>query len=276
MGWTTLHRVPGTTDREFFEAEFPDTLTRNGEILDCATGGGAFYAAVRTRETGQVWALVVLVRRSGAGAGRWGNFGYKEMDERMGPVEARCPARLLDLLSPLPECRHEQDYCRLCETEITQDGRHWLSAATPRQAPEAASPRCTRGYPYGATAPDGGAPFHEPGGTALCGTCWARRWRQACRASAGRQAKARAVRPGTRVRFACPLRFANGDQRDTFIFDKRSTFRAPDSEHRYRIRNWRTGYDYEVLSAPPPEAGTGTAQSPAGRSRQDRTPQAAR
>jgi hypothetical protein len=64
---------PGTTDREFFETEFPNTLTRDGEILACATVRSVFYAAVRTRETGQVWALVVLLHRSRADAGRWDN-----------------------------------------------------------------------------------------------------------------------------------------------------------------------------------------------------------
>jgi len=257
MGWTTLHRDPGTTDREFFETEFPTTLARDGEILACATVRNVFYAAVRTRESGQVWALVVLLRRSRAGVGSWYNFGYKEMDERMGPAEARCPARVLDLLSPLPDCRHEQDYCRLCGIEITASGDQWASEARPGQVPEVAGPRCYSGFvaPSGWVRGDPG-PFHEPGGTAPCGTCWARNWRQACRATAGRQAQARAVRPGTQIRFAHPVRFASGDVLDTLVFEGRSTFRAPDGQKRYRIRNWRTAYRYEILTAATAGAGT--------------------
>jgi hypothetical protein len=78
------------------EAELPETLTKRGEILACATVGGAFYAAVRDHDSGNVWALVTLIQR---GRG-WFNCHYKEMSEDMGPVETRCPARILDLLSP--------------------------------------------------------------------------------------------------------------------------------------------------------------------------------
>jgi len=261
MGWTTLHRDPGTTDREFFETEFPSTLARDGKILACATVRSVFYAAVRTRESGQVWALVVLLRRSRAGAGSWYNFGYKEMDERMGPAEARCPTRVPDpgarAAAPLPECRHEQDYCRLCGIEITASGEQWASEARPGQVPEVAGPRCYSGFvaPSGWVRGDPG-PFHEPGGAAPCGTCWARDWRQACRATAGRQAHARTVRPGTHIRFAHPVRFASGDMLDTLVFEGRSTFRAPDGPKRYRIRNWRTAHHYEILTAPVTEAGT--------------------
>jgi hypothetical protein len=49
------------------------------------------------------------------------------------------------------------------------------------------------------------------------------------------------------VRFARPLLFADGHERDTFVFVARSTFRAPDSGIRFRIPNWRTAYSYEVV-----------------------------
>ena len=39
MGWTTLHRDPGTTDREFFETEFPTTLAYRYEILTASAAG---------------------------------------------------------------------------------------------------------------------------------------------------------------------------------------------------------------------------------------------
>src|ERR1017187_8230297 len=96
MGSTSLHREPGQSDRAFFEAEFPETLTQRGEILACATVGGTFYAAVCDKDSGSTWALVIMIIRS---RGYW-NFTYKEMDETMGPAEDRCPARILDMLSP--------------------------------------------------------------------------------------------------------------------------------------------------------------------------------
>jgi hypothetical protein len=60
--------------------------------------------------------------------------------------------------------------------------------------------------------------------------------------------RARTVRPGTCVRFARPLRFGDGEERDTFIFKTRSTFGAPGTDCLYRIPRWRTDYDYEVVN----------------------------
>jgi hypothetical protein len=235
------------TDREFCEQELPNALTKQGEILDCATVGSVFYAAVRKKDSGEVWALVVLICRSGD----YFNCTYKEMSDRSGPVEDRCPVRIVDLLTPLQECSHDREYCRLCIAEITPADGQWLSHARPGQRPEVGGARCYSGYPGDAKAPDGGAPFHEPGGTASCSTCWARDWRDRCRANAEREkrarTRARTVRPGTCVRFARPMRFGNSEERDTFIFETRSTFRAPNSDRRYRIPRWRTDYDYEVV-----------------------------
>jgi hypothetical protein len=114
MGWTTQNRGKGTTDREFFQ----DLMGTKYTIIDCATVGRAvFYAAVRTNEgdeAGQVWAFVALISWTGG----YYNFGYKDMDERMGPNEASCPTRVLDKLTELPGCEkrpHKQhDYCGLC------------------------------------------------------------------------------------------------------------------------------------------------------------------
>jgi hypothetical protein len=105
MGSTSLHREKGLTDRQFFEQEFPNALTRSGRILDCATlattGGWqrVFYAAVKgSQATGPdtVWCLVVLMHWQ---RGHY-NFTYKDMDDTMGPSEDECPARILDLLTP--------------------------------------------------------------------------------------------------------------------------------------------------------------------------------
>lgn len=101
MGWTFTHREPGMSTKQFFEREFPETLVTHGEILASAMVDGTFYAAVRNRGShpirpGQVWCMVALTRRDRG----YHNFGYKDMDEDMGPNEAKCPARVLDLLTP--------------------------------------------------------------------------------------------------------------------------------------------------------------------------------
>jgi hypothetical protein len=118
MGWTFQNRVRGTTDREFFQ----DLMGTRLRIVQCATvnprsEGGAFYAAVENTEgpeQGKVWAFVALVRWTGG----FYNFGYKDMAETWGPV-AEAPARVLDALTPLPECAgcrplRQYDYCSTC------------------------------------------------------------------------------------------------------------------------------------------------------------------
>ena len=92
MGWTYTHKDKGVSSEAFFRHEFP-----NLEFLDCATVGRVFYAAVRNpSKPDEVWALVCLVNY----CRDWHNFGYKDMCESMGPYEAKCPLKVLGLLTP--------------------------------------------------------------------------------------------------------------------------------------------------------------------------------
>lgn len=99
MGWTGLHREKGLTNREFFEREFPNTLTVHGKVVADATVKGVYYAAVKgtADDPDKVWALVVLTRRAPRS---YYNFLYKELDEDMGPGDAFAPAKVLDALTP--------------------------------------------------------------------------------------------------------------------------------------------------------------------------------
>jgi hypothetical protein len=38
MGWTTLYRVPGLSDREFFENEFPAMLMAESDSAEATEG----------------------------------------------------------------------------------------------------------------------------------------------------------------------------------------------------------------------------------------------
>ena len=61
-----------------------------------------YYAAikiVRPDRDREVTALVCLVRYNPRDRGGY-VFGYKDMDETMGPCEAECPPAILDLLTP--------------------------------------------------------------------------------------------------------------------------------------------------------------------------------
>ena len=136
MGTTFQNRPKGTTDREFFQ----DLMGERYTIVECATvnprsEGGAFYAAVRTNEgpnAGTVWAFVALVHW----VPDFYNFGYKDMDETMGPNAAEAPARVLDALTPLPECAG----CRPLRSPV-------------RQLQHLHRPRVARGLPQGGRQP---------------------------------------------------------------------------------------------------------------------------
>jgi hypothetical protein len=128
MGTTFQHRERGTTDRGFFQ----DLMGERYTILDCATvnprsEGGAFYAAVRTNEgpdAGRVWAFVALVHWTGG----YHNFGYKDMDETMGPNAAECPAHVLAKLTALPGTGCHQGPLNRWESCSTCTAREWREA----------------------------------------------------------------------------------------------------------------------------------------------------
>ncbi len=172
MGWTYMTPRPTSAN-----AYFAEQLAGRYTILESATVDlTEYYAATRNEQTSAVDCFVAMIRW-----GRDGSFGYKDMADTMNPAIANAPARVLDALTDLPTCTHEQEYCRHCGRQITRrlDGT-WVSQAKPGQRPEVAGPRCYSGYPISATV-EGRPPRHAAGGSAPCGTCWARQWRQRCR-----------------------------------------------------------------------------------------------
>jgi len=100
MGWTFTHREKGTTNLDWFRREFTGG---GGEIIDMATKGMTAYGAYRTR-SGEVRALVILTRWVPKD---YYNFGYKDMDESVGPSDDDCPKRIYDLLTPLTDSDNE-------------------------------------------------------------------------------------------------------------------------------------------------------------------------
>lgn len=95
MGWTYTYRRTGETNTEFFSKMWAGSTA---ELLDTAQVGFTVYGALRLAD-GRVRALVILTR--------WVqdvyNFGYKDMDETMGPCDVACPERIFALLTPLDE-----------------------------------------------------------------------------------------------------------------------------------------------------------------------------
>lgn len=92
MGWTSLPRDKGITNYEFFN----DVLGADCTIVEHATIGGVFYAAVQERTTQEVWGYVALTL--------WTrdvyNFSYKHMDETVGPGAYDAPSKVLNALTP--------------------------------------------------------------------------------------------------------------------------------------------------------------------------------
>lgn len=109
MAWTHCfdgrRKADGTIDRRYECDRLCTWRTKDesgkvissGEVLKSAMVGSTYYAAVRNKD-GKVWAAVFLT----CGRTKFDNtaWGYKDMDETMGPNEDKCPASVLAMLSP--------------------------------------------------------------------------------------------------------------------------------------------------------------------------------
>lgn len=96
MGWTSTHRPAGMTTLDFFRGEFPNLFTEHDVVAHNSDREG-FYAAMRDRGTGEVWALVVAVQRTPSAHF---NYTYKEMQDSMGPGYYGASRAVLDALTP--------------------------------------------------------------------------------------------------------------------------------------------------------------------------------
>lgn len=113
MGWTFVQAdyfKNGNVDRKA-ECDSYISLGDDMEVVKSRMVGSTYYAAVRllkgldtsgniklySRESAPVVGMVMLTQVRARDAF---NFGYKVMDETMGPVETNCPITILDELSP--------------------------------------------------------------------------------------------------------------------------------------------------------------------------------
>jgi len=93
MGWLSfsMHKPV----KEWYKGE----LSSKYEVLDSAlVQRTTFYAAIKDKETGQVFCNVLLIRWSPK---TWDNFCYKPIGEFSGPNVVNCPQKIMKLLSPL-------------------------------------------------------------------------------------------------------------------------------------------------------------------------------
>lgn len=108
MGWTyynATHYKNGKVDRkaemdDLFNWSDPDAHM-SCAVLKSAMVGSTYYAAVRSENSAtgydEIAAVICLTH---VDSKSYCNFGYKDMDETMGPFKYGCPKSILKLLSP--------------------------------------------------------------------------------------------------------------------------------------------------------------------------------
>jgi len=134
MGWLSMTSAGmggHATPKAYLDAQFTYSRTLDGggtrgmRVIDSAfVGNRVWYAAAEVIQDGEVQyviALVCLVKWN-PGAKDGYVFGYKDMEESMGPCEAGCPGRILRLLSPTAK-EHALDWRRRCLIRLRMHGR---------------------------------------------------------------------------------------------------------------------------------------------------------
>lgn len=91
MGWYSGHRPKGQSIREYLVSDGLD----DSKIVDIAVKNMS-TAYIAYEHDGEVVALVYMLRFTRD----YYNTTYKPLDENMGPNDAECPERILDLLTP--------------------------------------------------------------------------------------------------------------------------------------------------------------------------------
>jgi hypothetical protein len=102
MGWL-YHSDPIDDPLAYLKAKYNyDCDTHTLQTLDGARVRNTVYLAVKStvKNSGQsfVFAAVILISNT-----KKHGFGYKDMDESMGPSQCDCPQRIIRLLSPVTD-----------------------------------------------------------------------------------------------------------------------------------------------------------------------------
>jgi len=216
MGWLYLNLYNETPKQYLTRLYTCDNQRERRKVLDIAIAKRrtAYLAVERIRkDTGQREVFAVVCKLDYSHPQGY-NFGYKNMDETMGPVERECPERILRLLTPLPKARVY--YPLRWERDYKYRNR---KARVYRQA-------------YGS-------------GQEVGSYKYVREWRRDCWQNIERHKAQPKLREGLRIRFQRPILFTDGYQWQTFEverYGKRSWLFRPvlesgraSSYYRYRI-----------------------------------------
>lgn len=96
MGWTSYQAKYFKNGRIDRKKECDETWAceKNFEVVKSRLIGSVWYAAVKEKESGKVFAVIFLTSVDGY------EFCYKDMTENAGPYNYDCPESILKLLSP--------------------------------------------------------------------------------------------------------------------------------------------------------------------------------
>lgn len=102
MGWTgmraSFYKTNGTINRKKeCDNLLKEQLEKKYVLIESQMVGTTYYSAIRNIETNVISATIILTMSN---LREYDNFQYKVIDENMGPVEAKCPQRIIQLLTP--------------------------------------------------------------------------------------------------------------------------------------------------------------------------------
>lgn len=93
MGWSSCYTGKLTSQEKKQRIDRVRTWA-NEEVVKSCMVGTTYYAAIRRKDDGVVYAVVALTQMEN------GEFWYKDMSEFCGPCKEKCPTGILKLLSP--------------------------------------------------------------------------------------------------------------------------------------------------------------------------------
>jgi hypothetical protein len=91
MGWTSGDFAGHLTAKAAITFAMGEEVA--ARVLDSVLDGDVVYAAVQAGDDREVRGLVLILKQEGT------RLHVKPISEDMGPVDDRCPARILDLLT---------------------------------------------------------------------------------------------------------------------------------------------------------------------------------
>lgn len=106
MGWSSIYTGRLTSQEKKQRIDRVRTW-ENEEVVKSCMVGTTYYAAVRRKDDGVVYAVVALTQLEE------GEFCFKDMSETCGPIEEKCPIGILKLLSPTDD-KLAQEWRKRC------------------------------------------------------------------------------------------------------------------------------------------------------------------